>query len=573
MDLITTSLLAEFSSEFEISGLPEDDRFEMLASYITTKRHYTETFSPTDIVIGNDVQGIDAVAAIVNGVLVTEVDALEELVNAGADYLEVVFVFVQAKRSPNFESSLMGGFGYAVEQFFTPESVISRTPALAPSIALMRAIYDKSSKFKRGNPALRLYYVTTGRWTDDPVVEERRTRVVQDLLNSGSFSGVEFMPIGAPDIQKLYQQSKNAISREFQFVNRQDIPEIPGVKEAYVGFVPAKQFLPIVCDDAGEIVRSIFYDNVRDFQGYAEKGANVEMKKTLESERRSRFVLMNNGITIITRNMTHTQSRFHIEDFQIVNGCQTSHVLYDQRAKLDDSVQVPLRLIWTQDEDVIEDIIRATNKQTEIKAEQFFAITEFGKQLEAYFQSMPEPQRLFFERRSRQYDSLPIEKTRIVVQTNAVRAFAAMFLLAPHSTIRTYKSLSDRVGNDIFVSGHKPDPYYTAAYANYGLEFLWRNQRLDTIYKIARYQILLAFRLLANPASLPPFNSPKIETYCEPIRSVLSDIQKAGEVFGRAVRIIDEVAGDQFERDNIHSLAFTENIIRRCRELAVEPAK
>jgi hypothetical protein len=568
MDLITTSLLNEFSEEFEITELPENDRFELLASYITTKRHYTETFSPSDIVLGDNVQGIDAIAAIVNGVLVTEPDALAELVDAGADYLEVVFVFVQAKRSPTFEASQMGGFGYAVEQFFVPDSVLSKAPAIASAIAVMRGIYDKSSKFKRGNPALKLYYVTTGRWGEEAVLEERRRRVVADLMDTGSFSDVDFVPIGAPEIQRLYQQSRNAISRDFQFVNRQDVPEIPGVNEAYVGFVPAKQFLPIICDDAGEIVRSLFYDNVRDFQGYVEEGANDEMRKTLESDRRSRFVLMNNGITIITRNMTHTQSRFHIEDFQIVNGCQTSHVLFDQREKLDPTVHVPLRLIWTQDEDVIEDIIRATNKQTEIRADQFFALTEFGKQLEAYFQSVPESQRLYYERRSRQYDRLPIEKTRIVVQTNAVRAFAAMFLRDPHSTIRRYKSLSDRVGNDIFVAGHKPDPYYTAAFANYGLEFLWRNYKLDTKYKVARYQLLLAFGLLANPTPLPPFNSHKIEAYCQPIRALLSDIQKAGEMFGRAVEVIDKVAGEQFERDNIHTLTFTDNVIARCKELA-----
>jgi len=180
MNLVTTSLLTEFSKEFELEGLPEDDRFEMLASYITTKRHYTETFSPSDIVLGNDIQGIDSVAAIVNGVLITEPDALEELVASGADYLEVVFIFVQAKRSSTFEAVQMGGFGYAVEQFFVPNSVLSKTPALASAIAVMRGIYDRSSKFKRGNPVIRLYYVTTGRWTDDPVLEERRQRVASD---------------------------------------------------------------------------------------------------------------------------------------------------------------------------------------------------------------------------------------------------------------------------------------------------------------------------------------------------------------------------------------------------------
>jgi hypothetical protein len=289
MDLITTSLLSEFSAEFEIKALPEEDRFEMLAAYVTTKRHYTETFAPTDIVLGGNVQGIDAVAAIVNGVMINDIDSLNGLLATGIDYLEVVFVFVQAKRSPTFEAAQLGAFGFAVEQFFTPNSVLSSDPSLATMISVMRGIYDKSSKFKRGNPSLKLYYVTTGRWNEEPVLEERRQRIASDLKNTGSFSDVEITPIGAPDIQKLYQQSRNAISRELVFLNRQDLPEILGVREAFVGFVPAKQFLPIICDDDGEIVRSLFYDNVRDFQGYAEDGANDEMKKTLDTEARSRL--------------------------------------------------------------------------------------------------------------------------------------------------------------------------------------------------------------------------------------------------------------------------------------------
>src|SRR5712664_4882979 len=68
--------------------------------------------------------------------------------------------------------------------------------------------------------------------------------------------------------------------------------------------------------------------------------------QTLQSDRKRRFVLMNNGVTIIARNMTHTGSKFVIEDFQIMNGCQTSHVLFDHASDLDESVLIPLRLIW-----------------------------------------------------------------------------------------------------------------------------------------------------------------------------------------------------------------------------------
>jgi hypothetical protein len=58
---------------------------------------------------------------------------------------------------------------------------------------------------------------------------------------------------------------------------------------------------------------------------------------------------MNNGITIIAKTLRSTGNRIYIEDYQIVNGCQTSHVLYDQRSNLDQSVLVPLRVIASRD--------------------------------------------------------------------------------------------------------------------------------------------------------------------------------------------------------------------------------
>lgn len=174
--------------------------------------------------------------------------------------------------------------------------------------------------------------------------------------------------------------------REFTFARRTLIPEIHGVNDAYIGFVPLPDFLSIVTDDDGELLSSIFYENVRDWQDYTAK-VNDEIRETLQSDYKDRFVLMNNGITIIAHSLRALRGdRFQIEDFQVVNGCQTTHVLFDQREDANDDVQVPLRVIVTQNDDVIKSIIRGTNRQTKVEDDQFFALTDFAEQLEAYFQ-------------------------------------------------------------------------------------------------------------------------------------------------------------------------------------------
>lgn len=123
--------------------------------------------------------------------------------------------------------------------------------------------------------------------------------------------------------------------------------------------------MKLVCDEDGEIIKSLFYENVRDWIGYNQ--INKEIQQTPENAGKDRFVLMNNGVTVISRTLQPTGDKFLVGDFQIVNGCQTTHVLYDNINMLDDSVRIPFRLITTQDESVIESIIRATNRQTEVR--------------------------------------------------------------------------------------------------------------------------------------------------------------------------------------------------------------
>src|SRR5690606_5781710 len=113
------------------------------------------------------------------------------------------------------------------------------------------------------------------------------------------------------------------------------------------------EFNKLLEDDSGaEMLTSIFEDNIRDWQGY--KAVNSEIRDTLLSSNKSKFVLMNNGITIITRGLNRVGDVFTLTDYQIVNGCQSSNVLFEQRREIDESVQVPLRLIHTEDDSIKE---------------------------------------------------------------------------------------------------------------------------------------------------------------------------------------------------------------------------
>lgn len=557
MDRITSALLAEFCKSFDLEKQKEDAQFETFATYLTVRKHYSETaFDPSDLVMGSGSDtGIDGLAIIVNNNLVTDVDEVEELAKLNG-YLEVAFVFVQAERTAGFDTAKIGQFGFGVRDFFGKGS-LPRNDAVKNAAEVMTAIFQHSGRFSKGNPACYLYYVTTGRWQEDANLTTRYRAEVSDLQATGNFSRVEFFPIGADQIQKLYNESKNAITREFVFEQRTVIPDIANVKEAHLGYMGAPEFLKLVCDDEGKIIESLFYENVRGFHGY--NFINDQIRKTLESGESDRFVLMNNGVTIIAKSLYLTGHKFTMSDFQIVNGCQTSHVLYDNRGLLKATVRIPLRIISTQDEAVTESIITATNSQTEVKHDQFFALRDFAKKLEAFFSTFSGDKAVYYERRAHQYDSQPVEKTRIIAHQNLVRAVGAMFLEEPHRTTKNYQSLSAKVGKEMFCPTDRMEPYYLAAYSLYRLEYLFRSKKIEAALKPARFHILLAARLLMDRGHLPAMNSHDMQKRCAEMMNRFWNDWEA--ILVAAAEEVRKVAKGNFDRDYIRTEPITEAIL------------
>ena len=224
MDRITSALLTEFSRENQLEDLPEETRFEHFATYLATSRHVADTFDTADLVAGAGRDtGIDAIAIVINGSLVTDSELVAEFAAANG-YLDVTFVFVQAERSERFQGAKIGTFGFGVCDFFQETPKLPRNAAIAEAASIMSAIYDSSPLFTKGNPVCRLYYVTTGHWVDDANLAARQQTIVDDLRATHLFRDVDFLDVGANTIQRLYNQTKKAISRDVTFASKTALP-------------------------------------------------------------------------------------------------------------------------------------------------------------------------------------------------------------------------------------------------------------------------------------------------------------------------------------------------------------
>lgn len=560
LDQITKALVADFLENSGTTSRDEPEDYERFSASVTISPLVDGAFDVEDVATGSGGDtGLDAIAVIVNGDLVTDPDDIDVLA-AEDKTLNVHFVFVQSETKTSFSTAKIGQIGAGVVDFFRTRPRLSRNDSVTNVAEVAQVVMRHARLFRLGNPICTIYYATAGRWIGGGDLNARRVLEEQTLESLSLFSRVQFVCLGASDIQNRYRALQSGVERELDFRHSTPAPDIEGVKEAHLGYVRAQELLRILQDDDGNLLTSVFYENVRGFQGEANP-VNSEMLATLRGPKNQRFVVMNNGITIIAKSVQQTGSRFVIKDFQIVNGCQTCNVLWSLREQLDDDVSVPLRLISTNDEDVTLSVIRATNRQTEVKDEQLFASSSYLKELEAYFSTTEPARRLYLERRSKQYVNDPVERTRIVPFNGLIRSFASLVLAEPHKVTRNYKSLLGHVPNEILNDEHKPAVYYAAASSLYRLEFLFRNGVLARRLSPAKYHILLASRFLVTRDRPGALNGRGADTWARRLLDAYWDASRSEELFLKAAGDIEELAEGDLARDRIRTSVFTDKVL------------
>jgi AIPR protein len=315
------------------------------------------------------------------------------------------------------------------------------------------------------------------------------------------------------------------------------------VRESYIGLLPISEYLKMITDDEGNVRRRLFFDNIRDFQG--DTPVNKSIAGTLLSEASIEFPLRNNGVTIVTRKLQRVGPQFTLEDFQIVNGCQTSHVIAANSEQENQAIMIPIKIIATEDEEVTRQVIIASNQQNKVDQESFWALDPIHKSIEIYFESKMGDQRLYYERRPGQFNTIAgIEKVRIVTKELLLKMYASVFLEQPNQVGRYYKDLTPLIGQEIFSPNHEVHSYYTAAYIAYRLEFMFRNRRMDTEWKPFRFQLAMAARLILDrDLKLDP-KKKRSRAYCVAIDAVMTDPDKAQAVFEEGTHVITKAISE-----------------------------
>lgn len=454
-------------------------------------------------------------------------------------------------------------------QFFSG-ALSGESDQLDDLIAAKDYLYQNGIKKK--NPGIYCYYASTGIYEKQDKIERLITNTRDSLEELSIFdeSRIELHAYGAGQLQRLYRAASTATEVTIDFRDSVVLPKHAEVGEGYIGFLPASELLKIVSiqGESEEIVginKSVFFDNIRDFNPTSK--INKEIKNGLDNAEHGNFVYRNNGVTVVAKSINRVGNNFRIEDFQVVNGCQTSNVIFHNRDNID-GVFVPFRLIGTKSEDFIFSIISGTNKQNPVRDEQFWSLLPFMKNLEEYARNVPAGQRVFLERRENQYRSESVERARIVQMQPLFKAIAAGLLNVPHRASRNYKSEISENVDRLFPENEDVRPAYAAAFLQYRLEFMWRNQKITAATKIYRYFIMDAVvRLVLGSRKFVDLSKKEKSKFADHLVEVAADEEKLAAVVGSVGKYLDSAlkklgVKDSRERlrDAIRSESFFQSV-------------
>lgn len=566
-DLILSSYVNDYAIRYDHLDEPEYLKFEYFSAHCLVADDYEGHFNAQELSVG-DANGIDSIAIFVNDTLVQSSAAVETLVRQN---MNVRFLFVQTKTSSSLDQGAILKFTRAVRYFFSKD-VKPTDYSLDEWHQIKEAIYKSAIKFAE-NPSVELRYVSSSVSPPNTLMLETAEGELGILRATNLFSTVEFEFINPEILKALYRRLSNKITKQINFEKHTVLPKIQGVKRAFIGILPCKEYLKLICDEHGKLLRNVFYDNVRDYQG--ENSVNREILTTLTADDAGRqaFVLLNNGVTVVCKSINPVGSEFTVRDFQVVNGCQTSHVLHKNADLLTDSEFVTIKLIETENVEIANKITKATNRQTEVKLEAFAGLQSFHKELEAFYGGVDVLQRLYYERRPGQYNSDgSIKQTKVVTIPAQIQSFVSIFLEEPQKIHFYYgkllKDYSEGNESTLFNEIHDPYPYFMSSRLIYLTNERIRHEKSK--FSKWRFHLATMIRMLVGG----PFNKNRLsdsvycKRYCDTMNSALIDFDKnfdiASEILNKS---LEEVSESKSVRDLPQNKKLVADLIDACRKV------
>lgn len=550
MHRIVESHLNYFVNRFGILG-ERDKQFESFLNFSIFRQFCLNNVEPDSLRYDGDDPGIDGIMIFVGDEYVGSPDEVREAFSGRKRDIEVHIVFTQAKTSEKWEKGEINKFQSAVQDFLSGEPEYPQDEYVKNQRHVFDEILNHVGKIKEGKPHGHFFFCTTAPSTNAREILAAERALTNSVKKTGLFLSIEVGLLDRDRLISLWNATSGSIETKLPILGNTSFIKAPGITQAYVATCRVSDFIKcILSDEKGKLRQSIFDQNVRDFLG-KDSEINSEMATTLEDRKKQiRFGILNNGVTIISPDVRLSGFELTIKDFQIVNGCQTSNVLFEHSNLIESDTTLMLKIVETSDKDVVDDIVRSTNRQAKVNEDQFLSTLDCARKIEKYFEIRGRDfdHRLYFERRTNQYAShQDVKAIRVFDIRELSRCFSSMFLDKPDVSSRYPNKLTKVSTANIFNRDYQEDLYYISAFTLYRIKLFISSGRIPSKYGKLRWHILMAIKYYILGKDIPEFNSKKIEACCGSIERFVSSNDEA------VVKLISRLSSSLVDIETINS--------------------
>lgn len=478
---------------------------------------------------GGDDNGIDSVIIIINNeYIIDDIEQLEEVLEGmyeKDDSIDSVdFIYVQSKTSERFDSHDIHTTLNGIDRFMNKEKLPTVNKDLSDRFEIKNYLYERADVIKEFNAYI--YYITQSKVGVDKNEEAAFSDRIDSIKESSELLGCNyndfnFIPIGMKsllDIYNKYRQYKQKVS--FSVFERIPFEPVDDVGKSFMTYIYLSEFLKILSlgvkskNGRYRLEESIFEENVRSFQGDGNEVNSKILNSLLEGEA-AKFFVLNNGITMIADRVKSdvTNKDFTVHHPQIINGCQTSNMLYryyiylwkecKTKSELEDKlkeVRIPLKIIEVKSTDLTSKIVESANSQTGINSDQLYALSSIAREIQNFFNEAksgePPKQDLYYERRHNEYAfNNEVVKARVITQDDMLSIYASTFLKLAHKSSRYSSDLKNKENiQKVFNENNLPINFYLAAYAH--LKYVDESNKNPRFEKNLRWHTLMVHYIL-----------------------------------------------------------------------------
>lgn len=486
--------------------------------------------------------GCDSIYLFLNNLLITP-DVVEHISAPKDSILEMIII--QSKKTTSFgEDAVMKWktiSGNLLDLSKTTTDFTARyNTDILEAFTTFRDTYTRliTSRVKL---KFRFYYATLASELHPNVIQQAEE--LKDTIK-GLFPNavVEVTFVDSDTLFEMY----NAVIENRVNLKFADIPISPNQKN-YVALVDLKSYFNFIVNDEGDVRKSFFDSNVRDYQG--KNNVNSSISETLHRADDNDFWWLNNGVTVLASEATLVNNReLQIVNPEIVNGLQTSMEIYNYFSENREALEsekrsILLRIIVPDNEESRDQIIFATNNQTNIPKATLRVTDPIHLQIEMYFKSRG----LFYDRRKNYYKNQGHKPAEIVGVSFLAQCLITIFLKKPdYARARPSTLLNDeKTYNELYEKNNDLEVFYRVALLGKKIQ---RNVRSGSDYSSAEKSDILYYVLYAviadvlgkkniTPADIKNLDMDSVtDTLIEDIRNRVYEIYKQHGGNGRVAK-------------------------------------